>query len=290
MGSIQLKGVNNVRDLGGIMTRDGKVVKEKKLIRSGCLNQATVEDLRTLTEDLKVEVIIDLRTRQERKAHPDPQIKGVSNIWNPVFMEDIQGVNIFTQEERDVLERHMKALFVVSHRKEEYTEKAIQEVRDMFQADDFDPEAYMARMYHKFINNQIIQKQIRQFFTMLAKRHEGAVLWHCSEGKDRSGICTALLLYALGVSREDIVDNYVRSAESSEDAVDYLLEKLFPGSVPGNLEYQAIARRIFGVKTCYIEAFFDAIEKDYVSIDNYLQKAVELHVDNLVRLKTLYLE
>ena len=72
--------------------------------------------------------------------------------------------------------------------------------------------------------------------------------------------------------------------------MDYLLEKLFPASEPGNLEHQAIARRLFGVKTCYIESFFDAVEKDYISLDNYLQKALELHVENLVRLRTLYLK
>ena len=167
---------------------------------------------------------------------------------------------------------------------------AVEAVREMVQKEQFDPEAYMARIYHKFVNNQVIQKQVKQFFSMLVNRRGGAVLWHCGAGKDRSGVCCALLLYALGVPKADIIECYASTEESSEDAVEYILEKLFPASVSGNAQYQELARKIFGKKTCYIEAFFNAIEKDYISVDNYLQKAVELHVDNIVRLKTLYLK
>lgn len=290
MKDIPLKGINNAKDLGGIKTKDGKVIRPKKLIKSGMLYGAAPEDIQTLTEEYDVKLIVDVRTKKERELRPNPEIKGVSQVWIPLFTEDVPGIGVFTADERDILERHLKSLFIVSHRADETTEFAMDQVRDMIRANDFDPEAYMARMYHKFINNQVVQKQVKEFFTLLRNHRDGAVLWHCAAGKDRSGVCTALLLYALGVSKETIIANYAESAESSEDAVDYLLEKLFPASKPGNLEYQAIARRIFGVKTCYIEAFFQAIETDYTSIDNYLQKAMELHVDNIVRLKTLYLE
>lgn len=289
MGKISLQGVKNARDLGGIQTADGRKIRKKKLIKSGRLSEATPQDLATLRDEYDVKLIVDLRTEGERKAFPDPEIRGVSNIWNPIFKEDIQGTSVFTPGEREILERHLKSLFILSHRFDEMEDEAVEDVRAMIREEEFDPETYMARMYHKFINNQVIQKQMKQFFSLLVNRRGGAVLWHCGAGKDRSGICSALLLYALGVPKDTIIENYALSAESSEDTVNYILEKLFPAEIPGNDEYQALARRIFGAKTCYIEEFFKAIEKDYISIDNYLQKAVELHVDNLVRLKTLYL-
>ncbi len=289
MGKISLQGVKNARDLGGIQTADGRKIRKKKLIKSGRLSEATPQDLATLRDEYDVKLIVDLRTEGERKAFPDPEIRGVSNIWNPIFKEDIQGTSVFTPGEREILERHLKSLFILSHRFDEMEDEAVKDVRAMIREEEFDPETYMARMYHKFINNQVIQKQMKQFFSLLVNRRGGAVLWHCGAGKDRSGICSALLLYALGVPKDTIIENYALSAESSEDTVDYILEKLFPAEIPGNDEYQALTRRIFGAKTCYIEEFFKAIEKDYISIDNYLQKAVELHVDNLVRLKTLYL-
>lgn len=290
MSKIMLKGIPNVRELGGIRTKDGRRIRTGKLIKSGMLCRASAEDICTLTEEYQVKLIVDLRTKKERELMPDPEIKGVSQIWNPIFMEDMQGVGVFPPDERDILENRLKALFIVRHRADEKTREAMDEVRNMVRTDELDPDVYMQRMYQKFVNNQIVQNQVKQFFALLRNNREGAVLWHCAAGKDRSGICTALLLYALGVSREDIITNYMESAESSEDAVDYLLEKLFPSSEPDYEKYRELARKFFGAKACYIEAFFDAVEKDYTSVDNYLQKALELHVDNIVRLKTLYLE
>ncbi len=286
---LPLTGMPNTRDLGGLRTKDGHYIRDKKLIKSGMLYRATAEDIRILTDEYQVKMVIDLRTRKERQLMPNPRIKGVSEIWNPLFMEDIHGLGVFKPDERDILENRLKSLFILNHRADEKTEDAMDQVRDMIQSQDLNPERYMKRMYQKFVNNQIIQKQVKQFFSLLLNNRGGAILWHCAAGKDRTGMCTALLLYALGVSKEDIIANYMESSESSEDAVEYLLNKLFPGADEINQQYRSLARRFFDIKPCYIEAFFEAIERDYVSIDNYLQKALEIHVDNIVRLKTLYL-
>lgn len=290
MSKINLTGVKNIRDLGGIKTVDGRKIKEKALIKSGTLYKATEEDIRALTEDYHVKMVIDLRTVAERKVMPSPCMKSVSQIWNPLYMEHIQGLDVFTKDEREIVENHLKALFVVNHKADDKTRKYMDNVRMMVKEENFDADAYMARMYQKFVNNQIIQKQMKQFFSLLMNNREGAILWHCSAGKDRTGMITALLLTALGVSRKDILADYMASNESSQDAVDHILEKLFPSDQPGNKEYLEQARKLFSARECYIEAFFTAIEKDYVSVENYLQKALELHVDNIVRLKTLYLE
>ncbi len=286
---IPLTALSNTRDLGGLKTKDGHYVRTRKLIKSGMLYGAPEEDLRVLRDEYQVKLIVDLRTRKERKMMPNPRIKGVSEIWNPLFMEDIHGLGVFQPDERDILENRLKSLFILSHRSDENTEEAVRQIREMVQSPDLDPERYMKRLYQKFINNQIIQKQVKQFFNLLMNNRDGAILWHCAAGKDRSGMCAALLLYALGVSKEDIIDNYMSTAESSQDAVEYLLAKMFPGSDEESQGYRSLARKFFDLKPCYIESFFDAIERDYVSIDNYLQKALEIHVDNLVRLRTLYL-
>lgn len=290
MGKIQLEGMKNTRDLGGIKTAGGRKIKSGKLIKSGMLYSATKEDLEKLTKECDVKTIIDLRTKKECVLMPDPELKSVSNIWNPLYIEDMRTAEIFSVEDRDILENYLKSVYIVSHRADKACDAAIENVRQMVTADDFDPDAYMTRLYRKFVTNQVIQTQMRSFFSILLNDRDGAILFHCAAGKDRTGICAALLLYALGVSKKDIIVDYMVASEASDDAIDELLEKLFPSSVAGNLEYQAMARRIFGVRRCYIEAFFEAIEEEYVNIDNYLQKALQLHVDNLVRLKTLYLD
>jgi protein-tyrosine phosphatase len=290
MGSrLPLSGMPNTRDLGGLKTKDGHVIKDKMLIKSGMLYRATAEDISVLKDEYNVKMIVDLRTRKERQMMPNPKIKGISEIWNPLFMEDIHGLGVFKPDERDILENRLKSLFILLHRSDEKTDDAMDQIRAMIKSDDLNPERYMKRLYQKFVNNQIIQKQVKQFFSLLANNRDGAILWHCAAGKDRTGMCTALLLYALGVSKENIIADYMESAESSQDAVEYLLNKLFPGDDEDSQNCRGLARSFFEAKQCYIETFFEAIEKDYVSIDNYLQKAIELHVDNVVRLKTLYL-
>ncbi len=273
MGKLIFEGISNARDLGGIKTKDGRVIKEKTLIKSSTLYTATETDFRRLKEEYNVSLIVDLRTERERCAMPEPCLKDISTIWNPIYMENIQGLQQLSDEERKILETQFKKMCI-----DDPTSK-------FFDADD-----YMARMYHKFVNNQVVQKQLKQFFSLLMNNRGGAIMWHCSAGKDRTGIATALVLYALGVSKEKIIEDYVASAESSDDTINLIAEKLFPDGSERYEEHREVIKKLFGAKRCYIESFFKAIENDYVSIDNYLQKALEIHVDNLVRLKTLYLQ
>lgn len=290
MKRVNLVGVKNAKDLGGTMTKDGKVIKSKKLIKCGDLSGLTVEDRDLLMEKYKLKLVIDLRTKTERKMRPDPCFKGTVNMWNPIFMEELYESKIFKPVEKDELETNLKALFILKNGVDTFSAEAMEYIKELVTKNNFDPEAYMARMYQKFVNNQIIQKQIKQFFGLLTNNRKGAILYHCATGHDRSGLLTALLLYVLGVPKDKIISEYIGGEESSQGTIEYFLEAMFPSSVPGNKEYQDLARQLFGVKKCYVEEFFDAIEKDYVSIDNYLQKQIEIHVDNIVRLKTLYLD
>ena len=289
LNSLSFDGIPNFRDLGGIETADGHVVKRGLLFRSGQLTGASYEDIRRLREDLQVKLIIDLRTDGERKLMPNACLQGIAEIWNPLYSDDIKKPEIFRPDETDVLMNRIKSLFILHEGEDFSAEEAVRQVRSMITEEGIDPGYYMGRLYQKFVNNQIVHKQVKQFFSMLINNRGGSILYHCATGKDRTGILTALLLYALGVSKESIICNYMEAAESSEDAVNFLIERLFPQTCDNYKVYRALAAVFFGSKTCYIREFFDAVERDYVSIDNYLQKAFEVRVDNKVRLKTLYL-
>lgn len=253
---ISFENISNLVDLGGIITSEGKTVKSGKLFRSGMLCRMSQEEAEAFLKEYDIRTIIDLRSEREMKAMPDPCVKGVSYIWNPIFMGGIQGLAI--QPETGCI----------------------------------DMKAYMEAVYRRFVNNQIIQKQIKQFFSIIHNTRDGAILWHCSQGRDRSGICTALLLAALGVDKKDIIENYKESSVEFGDSIDYVLDLIYPADVPGNPAMQEKARKAIldGNGYNYIEIFCDAIEKDYVTVPNYLQKALEVRVDNIVRLKTLYLD
>ena len=287
---LNFEGIKNIRDLGGIRTADGHTVRRGMLFRSSQLSDATPEDIRRLREDYQVKLVIDLRSKKEREKMPNTCLQGIPEIWNPLYSEDIKKPEIFQLDSTDVLMNRLKALFALHADETAAAAEAEKEIRDMLTSREIDPDYYMGRLYQKFVNNQIVQKQVKQFFSMLTNQRGGAILYHCAAGKDRTGILSALLLYALGVPKERIIADYMESAQSSEDAVAFLLERIFPDSMPDHNVYRAMAQVFFNTKTCYIEAFFDAVERDYVSIENYMQKALEVRVDNIVRLKTMYLE
>ncbi|MDU1882103.1 MAG: tyrosine-protein phosphatase, partial [Eggerthella sp.] len=93
-GRIVLEGLPNTRDVGGLPTDDGRYVKHARLLRSGALDHATARDLEVLLDDYQVRTVIDLRTEEERKEHPDPQdgLVGVRFADAPVLSASTFGV------------------------------------------------------------------------------------------------------------------------------------------------------------------------------------------------------
>ena len=78
--------IQNMRDLGGIRTKDGKIVRKGMLIRSAQLNQAEAEDLDGIS------AVIDLRTPEERNESPD-QTYGREYLPLPIFEERTFGIS-----------------------------------------------------------------------------------------------------------------------------------------------------------------------------------------------------
>lgn len=85
--TIHLTGIANARQLGGYRGFGHKAVKKDLLLRSGAMTGATPEDIRHLTEDLKLGTVIDFRTTTEIAAGPDPVIDGVKNIQLKILDE-----------------------------------------------------------------------------------------------------------------------------------------------------------------------------------------------------------
>ena len=97
-------------------------------------------------------------------------------------------------------------------------------------------------------------------------------MFHCSAGKDRTGIGGALILHALGVERNLILADYLLSNESSE-LVERTRARMQENRVEKGLsaEVQENIVRIFsGVEPIYLNNAFKEIEKTYGSLDNYM--------------------
>ena len=134
------------------------------------------------------------------------------------------------------------------------------------------PEQLMKIVYGDIIRDS--QEQYTKFFELLLDKHNNPLLFHCTAGKDRTGIAAALLLSALAVDREDIYTDYMRS-------VDCLLKK-YGTMVNRYPELEAILT----VKREYLEAAFQVIDEEFDGVENYLVNCLNVEVAILRELYT----
>ena len=160
--------IQNMRDLGGLRTADGRKIRPNMLIRSAQLAQAVEEDLE------HVAAVIDLRTIKEREEMPD-RVYRCRYLPMPVFEEFKPGVSHEEEAKQAPKLPDMAVLYGI----------LVRSYADSFR------NILTAIMHHDF--------------------SEGAILWHCTEGKDRCGITTAMILELLGVDRDTIMEDYLKT-------------------------------------------------------------------------------
>lgn len=101
---IEMEGpVYNTRDLGGYTGKDGRTIRPRRLLRSGALGKCTEPDIRRLTEEYGLKTVVDLRTNGEKTELPDPEIKGVEFIHDPLLSDAMLGITREGQEQADSL-------------------------------------------------------------------------------------------------------------------------------------------------------------------------------------------
>lgn len=269
---ILLNGLSNTRDLGGYTTLEGRNIKNKKLIRSGMLMKATANDIKILLEDYHLKTVIDFRTETEVSQCPDPPMQGVTFIRNPILQDKLLGIT--HESERNGAEPQEKNPMDILL---DYQELLGQDV-----------EGTIAKLYESLVSDEYAIGQYKNFFDCLLNHEDGAVLWHCTAGKDRVGTGTALLLSALGVDRNVIIEDYMKTNDYLKAENDTLLKKAEAvGLAAGLMDGIAV---LGGVSERYISTVFRSMEKQYGTVDEYLQQVMDLNKDKIAQLKRLYLE
>jgi protein-tyrosine phosphatase len=134
-------------------------------------------------------------------------------------------------------------------------------------------EFFMEELYRRLAEES--RSQYREFFAILAEKGNAPALFHCSAGKDRTGLAAALLLSALGVDRELIYRDYLLSAECLAEKYRALIEAE-PDIEP-----------FMSVRRSYLEAAFARIDERYGGVERYLE--TELGADSVL-LRDLYTE
>lgn len=226
----------NFRELGGYIGMDGKRVRHGLFYRAPALSSLETPHDLALFSSLGVRAVIDFRSEPERLAQPDPTFPGIAH-YNASAMVDATGQDIRFDLEQ-ILSGGQRAI-----------DEMLETVRQSYADMPFRNSAY------------------RLLFRLVA---EGAtpLLFHCTAGKDRTGVAAALLLRALGVSREDILRDYeitncYRAKARERFARTFDVEKI-PLA-------EETAYTIFGVQVANLACSLDAIDARYPDFDTYLE-------------------
>ena len=237
---IPFKGIINSRDLGGLKNNEGRTVRKGLLLRTANLSQATDSDLARLSDEYRLSMVIDLRTKSEQKSKPDRLPEKVIYLPLPVFDEAAAGIT--HEEERP----------------------------SPFTLPD------MAWLYRVMVTEKSCRSALHTALTAIFTHDydHGAVLWHCAGGKDRCGIVSSLVLAALGVDRRDIMEDYAINPEEFIAEADAIYRSALRSGRP---EPEASAARdVFLALPRYMESAFQAIDEHYAGSDAFLTDGLKI--------------
>ena len=263
---IDLQGVCNARDLGGITTPYG-VIRRQRLIRSGALNEATAQDVTTLQRH-NLQRIIDLRTSAEIDGSPDVQIPNVITENISVLPATTFGISYNSLDGQTIATKLQAGIQRMADRNETPTE-------------------HMRLLYARFVTTEYCRHKYGEFIKLLANcPTQGSTLWHCSAGKDRVGTSTALLLHCLGASNEQIMTDYLLTNEQSYASNVSILAKVQPFVTQDTLQ---LVKQMLTVDESFLQTFWTEITNQYGNVDKFLTGCGVTQQD-IAKLRQNYLE
>ncbi len=233
---VPLEGSLNTRDAGGYVTESGQTVRTGIFYRSGHFSRLTDADLETL-EVLGIQTVVDLREPRRAASYPNRLPETVTLLHMPIY--------------DDTKPLHLELLF---------NRKAID---DRFSS-----------YYIEYL--EIWGHRMQGVFELLADGTNTPMVIHCSNGKDRVGVITALLLELLGVPRDVIVSDFLLSNLHLEEA----LESFIVHEEGRYILWLGIPREdlhaLMGVNPQWLTGALEYMDDVYGSVENYLTQRVGL--------------
>lgn len=238
--NVNIEGSPNFRSLSGISNKEGKKIKEKIIYRSGNFPKLSENDI-TIFNSLNINTIVDFRNDDEISKDPDFIPQGQKIVTKRAMIGSIDPKS---------MGRFMEVL-----------------KNPDFKSSDVD--SLLVNANRNFVENI---HDFKPFFDAISQENT-VVLFHCSAGKDRTGIASSLLLHILDVPKEEIMLDYLHSNEAASK-----IKINSFGGVP-----QERMAMLMGVKATWLEAAWDGIIKKYGSIDSMLFK--EFGIDQKIKQK-----
>ncbi|MBL1219887.1 tyrosine-protein phosphatase [Chryseobacterium sp. L7] len=242
---VEIKKVYNFRTVGNIKNSDGRVLKEGKFYRSGHLHKLKKKSFREL-EKLGIKEVIDLRNSKEIADKPDQLPNDM--VYKKYSAFEDEGDQL-TQAKKLVLKGKVNGS---------------------------DADKRMIDFYREYVteNPEVIRKIITEIL-----ESDQPVLYHCTAGKDRTGITTALILSILKFDKETIYNDYLLSNNYRQKLVHKRLK------LADNLHFLypkmdvKVLEKLSWVEAGYLDAAFDEINKKYGSVDTYIQQVLGISED-----------
>ncbi|MCD8073277.1 MAG: tyrosine-protein phosphatase [Alistipes sp.] len=235
---LPMTGGYNFRDLGGYRMADGRYVKWGKLIRSDELGTLTNEDL-TYLASIPVGSVVDFRSEEEISKAPDRLPETVRHQYAYSVAPGNISASIFAKMPSE--------------------QEAV---------------GLMEETNRLLVTDENVVGQYRRFFELLVDGENIPLLYHCTAGKDRTGIASALILYALGADDRTVMNDYMLSCEYARAKYEPVINR-FPDLAP-----------LMIVQPGYLQAALDEINATYGSVDSYLRDVLGADIE---KLRELYL-
>lgn len=255
----------NFRELGGYMAAGGRTVRRGLLWRSAALDEFDTAADRALYESLGLRYILDLRSVQEAAAHPDLVPAGAR-------YERICAMRFADGSEIDFSPAGMARLAAELDQDAAALGRAL---------DDFD---MFAALYRRM---PFANPAYRALFAAM-EAGETPLLFHCSAGKDRTGVGAMLILLALGASRETALADYMLTNVCRKPAIDAFL-----AAHAGEIQTDADRVRLQSMEDVVLPmaaGALDAIEARYPSYEAFFEAEYGLDAKRLAALRERYLE
>lgn len=265
--TLNMSTIANARELGGYKTEDGRTVCKGVLLRTAALTEASPEELDSLIRQYNLAAIIDMRASYELEDEPEPVLDGVAQYNFRIMDEQMMAGRAAAIQ--DVL-----------------TDPNVDPVTRMTAI--LEAGVISDQMYVEFLQGEIGKAGFRDFFEVLLETPKGsAVLWHCTNGKDRTGVAAMLLLGVLNVDEETVMADFLLTNEFFDTEISAMrtqLEQYIQDEA--KLEEFLVAGR--GVCAKYLQNAIDYIKENYGDIPGYVKTELGLTDADIEKLRNLY--
>ncbi|OJD27600.1 hypothetical protein ACJ73_01003 [Blastomyces percursus] len=234
-------GIANLRDLGGYAISPTTSVRRNFIFRCATLSNTTPEGANYLTSKLGITTIYDFRSIPECERSPSADIPGTTRRHVPVF------------KDQDASPEGLA-------------------LRYKNYASSDGPQGFM-RAYAEILRAGAVGGAFRAVFEHIRDRAEEPLLFHCSAGKDRTGVCAALILRIAGLLDDEVIGREYELTEAGlgelrQQSIDRVLaHPAFDGDREG-------AERMVSAKAAAITATMKWVDEKYAGVEGYLKNGM----------------